>query len=617
MLRTPSHLIRTRIFSTAAHAHPQFQMDVTKKTFKETLPKVQAAISSCDFIAIDTELTGLHKTAAESASFADTPQLRYDKLRSSSQNFAVIQFGVSTFTWDATVKKYVSRSFNFPIFPSAGRALLGLDRRFLVESSAVDFLLQNNFDFNETFQNGIPYVRYDEESAARIKINGVEAPSSNIMTIEDKDREYVETAMSDVQEWLQNSTEPYVSITAENGFKKRLIHQEVRIRFNHFLGTRSRGRDVQVSKLNETERARAMSGEDEFKYKLIGELEYLIGFRSVIDMISKSRKPVVGHNMYLDLCQTIQKFCFELPEAVAEFKTLCHNIFPTIYDTKHIANTDTKILALVSNSTLSEMSSRLAIEIREPKIVCHPDFRDYANGQNDKFHEAAFDAFSTGAAFLRMIYHIAGLGSGERLDFAALVDEETTPASADSATPTASQETLKRFLNKLNVMRSDEPVLNLVGDSDTINRSHLLHVSNFPSAWKTHTLISVAYPLFGNVMVRWLGPTACFVVAMDRTRIGADSVDDLLVALEERAGVKGCRVLLHDDYIAMEAKAADGGSAIETAVSGESSRKRARSNSDDEEAEDGEILEDGEEDETEMEGQRAKRPKSEGSCIIS
>ncbi|KAI8609926.1 ribonuclease H-like domain-containing protein, partial [Chytriomyces sp. MP71] len=302
-------------------------MDVTKRSFRDTLPALASALLQCDVVALDTELSGLHKTSAEAAAFDDLPQTRFEKLRSSARTFAVVQFGVATFTWDPVINKYVSKAFNFPIFGVTGKQLFDLERRFLVESGAVDFLIQNNFNFDETFRNGIPYVRYDEELRARAAIDAAEDPSNHVIPIEEKDREFVEEAMTQIKEWSNNGNDPSVSISADNGFKRRLIHQEVRQRFLGFLGTRSHGRDVVVSRLTEQERARASNGEDEYKNKLHAELEYLIGFRRVIEMISKSRKPVVGHNMYLDLCQTLQKFCYELPLTVNEFKNLCNSTF--------------------------------------------------------------------------------------------------------------------------------------------------------------------------------------------------------------------------------------------------------------------------------------------------
>ncbi|KAJ3061087.1 hypothetical protein HDU99_005676, partial [Rhizoclosmatium hyalinum] len=160
-----------------------------------SLPLLRQAIKTCDFIAVDTELSGLHRVASEGPHGSDTAQVRYEKLKASSQAFAILQFGVATFTWDSTIKKYVVRSFNFPVFPQAGKQILGLDRRFLVESSAVDFLLSTGFNFDNTFKTGIPYVRFDEEEIAKANIDKIEnASNSNVIPLDHTNRDFVETA---------------------------------------------------------------------------------------------------------------------------------------------------------------------------------------------------------------------------------------------------------------------------------------------------------------------------------------------------------------------------------------------------------------------------------------
>ncbi|KAI9333585.1 ribonuclease H-like domain-containing protein [Obelidium mucronatum] len=599
------------------------KMEVARKSFAAVLPVLKQCIKTCDFIAIDTELSGLHKNPSE---------VRYEKLRSSSQSFAVLQFGVSVFEWDATLKKYVVKAFNFPIFPQAGKQLFGLDRRFLVESSAVDFLVQNGFNFDNAFKNGIPYVRFDEEELARANIDLVESiDSKSVIPLDHTNRDFVETAMSKIQDWLDNSGEPFVSILAENGFKKRLIHQEVRLRFNQTLSTRSRQKEIHVSRLSAVERQRLLNGEDEQKAKLAGELEYLIGFRRVIELISKSHKPLVGHNMYLDLCQTIQKFCFALPPTVGEFKELCHSTFPIIYDTKLIANTDQKIKELVTNSALSEMAAQLSVPpFNKPEFVMHPDFQDYLSpSASEKFHEAGYDAFSTGVSFAKMMHHIANIPDGESLF------TDSTPGSDESASEARVQ--LNRFENKLNIMRSDEPVLNLVGDEDPIDRSNILYMSNFPTSWKTHTIVGLCQPHVGHSFVRWINSSSCFVAVSDRARVNQAAVNAIKVAvLSKRVldgedtsviGGRSVRVLQHSEYLEIvdelkkeeeEVKVKESEKKKMESVPVLKGKKRIRA--EDEEAEDGEILEGSGSPhgaEASNHPHKMKRQKSDSSCIIS
>ena len=68
-------------------------MQVTRENFQDVLPTVQEAIRSCDFIAIDTEFSGLYTGKVPREHVLDTHQVRYLKLKDSVENFVLLQFG--------------------------------------------------------------------------------------------------------------------------------------------------------------------------------------------------------------------------------------------------------------------------------------------------------------------------------------------------------------------------------------------------------------------------------------------------------------------------------------------------------------------------------------------
>jgi poly(A)-specific ribonuclease len=98
---------------------------------------------------------------------------------------------------------------------------------------------------------------------------------------------------------------------------------------------------VQLTRLTEEERATLL--ESSRKNVLSAEMSDLIGFRKVMDAISQSRKPIVGHNLFLDICHIFHSFYRKLPESVDEFKELVHEAFPSIFDTKYLAQTLVKL----------------------------------------------------------------------------------------------------------------------------------------------------------------------------------------------------------------------------------------------------------------------------------
>jgi len=49
----------------------------------------------------------------------DTVEERYQKVRYACQKFIAFQFGICTFHWDNTTKKYKCRPFYFYVFPKS------------------------------------------------------------------------------------------------------------------------------------------------------------------------------------------------------------------------------------------------------------------------------------------------------------------------------------------------------------------------------------------------------------------------------------------------------------------------------------------------------------------
>ncbi|XP_023229541.1 poly(A)-specific ribonuclease PNLDC1-like [Centruroides sculpturatus] len=53
-------------------------------------------------------------------------------------------------------------------------------------------------------------------------------------------------------------------------------------------------------------------------------------------MLVDAKKPMVGHNLMLDLLFLYHHFYKPLPKKYSEFKKNIHKLFPVIFDTKHI-----------------------------------------------------------------------------------------------------------------------------------------------------------------------------------------------------------------------------------------------------------------------------------------
>ncbi|KAJ3280896.1 hypothetical protein HK104_000340 [Borealophlyctis nickersoniae] len=431
-------------------------MEVLKNNFETMLGIMADAIKEADIVAVDTELTGIQTDPTLFNKLIDTPQQRYTKIKTSASTHLVTQYGICCFRWDADTETYIAKPFNVYIFPQTGQRLFNLDRSFLSQTSSLEFLMKNKFDFNKWISQGVPYMTLDEEEEARLRIGSYHM-GSEIM-IDDTNREFVETSLSIIDTWLQNSPDKTITITTPSSYHKRLIHQEVKKRYNATLGTDGKSGQVEVSKLTVEERGAKV---DEKEGALLEELSQLIGFRRVMEAISESGKPVIGHNMYLDLCHTYHHFHRRLPNELEDFKKGLHQLFP-----KYVAE-------------------------------LHRDFAGYDSDEGS-FHEAGYDAYATGVAFLRMAAIATG-GDGQKpIDFGHSVFRDT--------------------INKLYLMRSDLLFMNVNGPDDAPDRDHFFHIEGFPGGTPNPDLHDEFRPYYGQVSIHWIDASSCFIEVKDKEK---------------------------------------------------------------------------------------------------
>ncbi|TPX32147.1 hypothetical protein SmJEL517_g04693 [Synchytrium microbalum] len=319
-------------------------MEVLKGSFDAILPTIAEAIQQADFVAIDTELTGLNNGQSTAYAALDTPQDRYSKLRKSSQQFSITQYGVSCFIWDQKKKSYTSKPFNFYIFPATAKFPFNVfERNWMSQVGSIEFLAKNGFDFNKWIRHGIPYCSKHEESYIKNQINQVSTQPG--IAIDDGNREFVETSLDRVDEWLQNSVEKSIDIDTQSSYHKKLIGQQIRQKYNNALGVSLRDRSVQVKRLSDEERDNG------------------VGDQAV-----------------------------QLEKQLDE-----------IYDTKHICKTIPALAPHFPDSSLEKVyKTTLEPPFEAPTIQIHDDHQRYST-TSASYHEAGWDAHATGAAFARLV----------------------------------------------------------------------------------------------------------------------------------------------------------------------------------------------------------------------
>ncbi|XP_058536255.1 poly(A)-specific ribonuclease PARN isoform X2 [Ochotona princeps] len=421
-------------------------------------------------------------------------------------DFLLFQFGLCTFKYDHTDSKYITKSFNFYVFPKPF-SRSSPDVKFVCQSSSIDFLASQGFDFNKVFRNGIPYLNQEEErqlreqyDEKRSQANGAGGlayvspnPSKHPVTIPEDQKKFIDQVVEKIEDLLQSEENKNLDLEPCTGFQRKLIYQTLSQKYPkgihvETLETEKKERYLVISKLDEEERKRR---EQQKHAKEQEELNDAVGFSRVIHAIANSGKLVIGHNMLLDVMHTVHQFYCPLPADLNEFKEMTTCVFPRLLDTKLMASTQ-PFKDIISNTSLAELEKRLKeTPFSPPKVESAEGFPSYDTA-SEQLHEAGYDAYITGLCFISMANYLGSFLSPPKVHVSAR------------------SKLVAPFFNKLFLMRvMDIPYLNLEGPDLQPKRDHVLHVT-FPKEWKTSDLYQL-FSAFGNIQISWIDDTSAFV----------------------------------------------------------------------------------------------------------
>ncbi|KAG0054289.1 hypothetical protein BGZ83_011494 [Gryganskiella cystojenkinii] len=395
-------------------------VEVLRDNFYSELPWIKTAIDECDFIAIDAEFSGLH-TEPNKRTHTTTMEEGYQELRKSATQFMTVQIGISTFHFDPSNGGYVARPFNFFIFPTTLTGYAPQGRCFLTEASSLDFLARNHFDFNKWVYQGVPYMTKQEEVVYRAERTRLANNDLDVIHIDEASKKFIEDAMYGrgqrlmgrlsrrIKEWKSNPEAlNFVNIQCNTAYQRRLVYQEVRRLWPTELHAQGRASMITITQTTpqqqEIDRQRKQSDVER-------DIEQSRGFRSVIDMLSACKKPIVGHNVVVDLAYIIAQFVGPLPPTMEGYKEMVHRTFPTLIDTKYVSYTAEAFRGLVHDSTLGGLENLVGhVTFMGCPNVClqyrHNRYFRQMHGQ-DFAHEAGYDAYITGTILIRMLAHIS------------------------------------------------------------------------------------------------------------------------------------------------------------------------------------------------------------------
>ncbi|KAF9084676.1 hypothetical protein BGX23_010328 [Mortierella sp. AD031] len=399
-------------------------MEIVRENFQRELPYIKEAIDECEFIAIDAEFSGLH-TEPNRRTQNTTLEEGYEDLRKSASKFLTIQIGISTFTFDPSNGSYLAKPFNFFVFPTTLTGYSPQGRCFLTEASSLDFLAKNRFDFNKWIYQGVHYMtKEEEETYKRERTKAVNNEMDNI-AVDAANTVWIAGVIQRIGEWKESKKAlNFINIQTNNAYQRRLVYQEVRRHWPTELNARGQAGHINITKITEKE---LELQQQQRQADLQRDIESCRGFREVIDILSACTKPIVGHNIVVDLAYILAQFVGPLPPTVEGYKKMIHKTFPTVMDTKYVSYTANalkpdapKVTAthfgtfnvnlnqgLAFDSSLGGLENMVGTVsfIGCPRIMPHYRHQRYLS--RDLAHEAGYDAYITGSIMIRMLALIA------------------------------------------------------------------------------------------------------------------------------------------------------------------------------------------------------------------
>ncbi|EAN78242.1 ribonuclease, putative [Trypanosoma brucei brucei TREU927] len=365
-------------------------MDVDKYNCSVVFDDFKVSIEQCDFYALDQEMTGVDNGERPQSGTMSLTEL-YQVSRDVVNRYIAFQLGVTVFK--RVDGGYEVKPYNFYLLKSVGD--------FVVNIESLKFLADNHMDFQRWLVTGMPYCGKVDTG-----LRGDEGGSVSSLR-----RGLSEYLVSRIKKW-------YNSPLARDGecitFKTVICEEIERL-------TLSKLKEEQVFVSFEYDKSRCIGspvsltvhrGTSHFasgqgKEKATPDLEPIkvCGFQHFWKCLTDCKKPIVGHNFWLDIMFMVQMHEGPLPEDYDTYKRLVHQLFPCVYDTKTLGR-EVIINNLSESFCLKDLYDRcLASRLKlggAPEFFFPPGFGRYDPDSLEsecKAHEAGYDSYMTGVAF--------------------------------------------------------------------------------------------------------------------------------------------------------------------------------------------------------------------------
>ncbi|XP_064913617.1 poly(A)-specific ribonuclease PNLDC1 isoform X4 [Columba livia] len=399
-------------------------MEVGAAGFERHLPLLRGRIRRAAFLAFDMEFTGLHSSCPENnePSLFDSPVERYLKARQSVQRFTVTQLGM----W-------------------------------CIHTTSISFL-----QHWELWMLNLPSLHLAFSSCLIMALT----------IISDLDRDVLKKAIDEVTCWIAAAEEDDTMVLHDlSGYQMFEVQLVLRQALQNVWTQPLGDKKVMVKKVSFQHRQLLENSPHDCCQKELILLSAR-GFTNLFQTLVKAKKPLVGHNMLMDLMHLHDKFYKPLPESYEEFKRNIHILFPVLIDTKTITKSIWKKYPFPRVSNLLEVYEVLCsrnlnpTDPASPVITLASDCSRYAEKKSP--HEAGYDAFLCGSVLLKSAHLLLCRSTDDAV--------EADPSFSQYLT------VLAEYLNKVNFIRGSVSSINFSGEDASCQHLPLLvvHVQGWP-----------------------------------------------------------------------------------------------------------------------------------------
>jgi hypothetical protein len=138
-------------------------MEGRVNTFDKVLLDFESKLAKAEFVAIDTELTGVD-IEGEMDTFDESATTRLEKICRVAERYSLIQLGLTLVSRSENGHegKLICHSYNLFAFPYVCNEIKR-DPVFMCQASALNFNARHRVDFNTWIGQGIPYMTREDE----------------------------------------------------------------------------------------------------------------------------------------------------------------------------------------------------------------------------------------------------------------------------------------------------------------------------------------------------------------------------------------------------------------------------------------------------------------------